>query len=328
MGKISIFNYEIFYLDYLEGRLGEEDIRMLMEFLKEHPECELEDLELPTLSVEGDYVFKGKADLKQTDDNETITLSNVEYFMISDAEGIISNDKRTELNQVISKNPELEDERKRFGAVYFAPDVTNVYQNKGGLKRRKTIVLWSYISFAAAAAASVIGFVFLMNGNGTEVGYFDTSGFADNAKIDLPVELTSDSLVKNIGSFDEKSPVKFYNALVKNVIEPEINKTNDEDNNFIPLRINNSRQIHITSLDNQNLKPFSLALVLVPLVFEKNDPKTIPVTAMNNPIQPLTSFVSKKMNTTVDMGTRKKINGKKGGFFFKVGKFEISKNKH
>jgi len=327
MGKISIFNYEMFYLDYLEGRLGEEDIRMLMEFLKEHPECELEDPDLPTLSVDDESIFKGKADLKQTDDNEAITLANVEHFIISDAEGIISDDKRTELNQVISQNPELEDERKRFGAVYFAPDVTNVYQNKGDLKRRKAIVLWPYISFAAAA--SVIGFVFLMNDSGSNVGYFDTTGFADKSITVVPVELTPDSPEKNNGILDENNPVKVYQALIENIIEPKRNKANDEDDSFTPLTPKDSRQIQVAF---EPLKPISDGLTPTPMVFENdNVPTTVPVTAsmsMNNPIKPLTSFVTKKTNTTVDMGTRKKAKGKKGGFFFKVGKFEISKNKH
>lgn len=325
MGKISIFNYEMFYLDYLEGRLGEEDIRMLMAFLKEHPECELDDPELPTLSIEDNYVFKGKADLKQTDDNEVITLANVEHFMISDAEGIISDDKRTELNQVIAGSPELEEERKRFGAVYFAPDVTNVYQNKGDLKRRKAIVLWPYISFAAAA--SVIAFVFLMNGNGSEVGYFDTAGFADNSVTVVPVKLIPDSPEKNNGILDETNPVKIYQAVIKDGFEPKTIEQKDEDDSFTPLRTNNSRPIHIATFDNQPAKPFLGDIP--PKVFENdNTPKPIVVTAMNNPIEPLTSFVTKKTNTTVDMGTRKKEEGKKGGFFFKVGKFEISKNKH
>jgi hypothetical protein len=325
MGKISIFNYEMFYLDYLEGRLGEEDIRMLMEFLKEHPECELEDPELPTLSVDEDYVFKGKANLKQTDDNEAITFANIEHFMISDGEGIISDDKRAELNRVIAGNPQLEEERKRYGAVYFVPDETSVYQNKGGLKRRKVIVLWPYISFAAAA--SVIAFVFLMNGNGSEIGYFDSPEYAGYKEIEVPVKLTPDTLDKNNGIFDEKNPVDIYQALIENSIDgPKRVQPKDEDDNIIPLKPMDSRQIKVAF---EPLKPISDGLTPTPMVFENdNVPTTVPVIAMKNPIQPLTSFVTKKTNTTVDMGTRKKAEGKKGGFFFKVGKFEISKNKH
>ena len=43
MERISIFNYEAFYLDYLEGRLNQEDSALLLLFLESHPELIVED---------------------------------------------------------------------------------------------------------------------------------------------------------------------------------------------------------------------------------------------------------------------------------------------
>ncbi|NRA11820.1 MAG: hypothetical protein HRT57_07690 [Crocinitomicaceae bacterium] len=316
MGEISIFNYEIFYLDYLEGRLSEEDIRMLMAFLKEHPECELDDPDLPVLSAVDTIVYKGKSSLKQTDDKEAITLENIEYFMISDAEGIISDEKRVELNQVVAQNPELETERKRFGAVYFTPDMTSVFENKGDLKRRKTIVLWPYVS--VAAAASVIAFVFLMNGRGSNIGDIDVTGYANNQKVEVPVKLIPDNPIDKNGTVDEDSsnPPRQVQPLEKGA-----------DDNFTPLRTNRSRPI-IANF-RQPLKPITVLPVLTTVQFENENSEPILVqNDMRNPIQPITSFVSEKTNRNVDMGMRKKAKDKKGGFFFKVGKFEISRNKH
>ena len=73
----------------------------------------------------------------------------------------------------------------------------------------------------------------------------------------------------------------------------------------------------LTMIENFSQKIFILILV-----------DGSPATPMINPIEGITSFVSKKTNTEVAMGARKNSKGKKGGFFFKVGKFEISKNKH
>jgi len=246
--------------------------------------------------------------------------------MISDAEGIISDDKREELNQVISQNPELEDERKRFGAVYFAPDVTSVYQKKGDLKRRKAIVLWPYISFAAAA--SVIAFVFLMNNNWSEIGHIKGSGFAENNKSDVPVVLTTDTPEKNNVVIDEKDPVKIYQAIIKNSIEPKRIAPKDKDDGHTPLRTNSSRPLQIAF---EPLMPISEVPTPLPTVYVKDESTVVdgsPTIPMINPIEGITSFVSKKTNTEVAMGARKNSKGKKGGFFFKVGKFEISKNKH
>jgi len=41
MEHISIFNYEAFYLDFLEGTLSEEDTALFLKFMEEHPELRL-----------------------------------------------------------------------------------------------------------------------------------------------------------------------------------------------------------------------------------------------------------------------------------------------
>ncbi len=50
--------------------------------------------------------------------------------------------------------------------------------------------------------------------------------------------------------------------------------------------------------------------------------------AMENPIEPVTNFISDKAKTEVEFKRRKAEGKKKGGFFLKIGKFEFSKNKH
>jgi hypothetical protein len=50
--------------------------------------------------------------------------------------------------------------------------------------------------------------------------------------------------------------------------------------------------------------------------------------AMENPIEPVTSFIAEKSKTDVEFKRRKATKEKKGGFFLKIGKFEFSKNKN
>ena len=333
MGKISIFNYEIFYLDYLEGRLGEDDVRMLMEFFEGHPECRLDDPELPVLSLDDDIVFKGKNDLKQTDDNEAITTENVEHFMISEAENILSDEKREELNQLVEGNTTLEKERKRYSAVYFAPDTSVVFQNKESLKQRKTIVLWPYI--AAGIAAAIISFVFLMNGGDeTGIGNIDGPAIADQPnkltpKVD-PKSPDNNTIVV------ENEPVQIQTAGLENVFGQTPNESESADD-FTPLSTKKPRLLSFAL--NKDPEPITKNLGEKPKTFSNNEqelihadinpsPTQVIANAMSNPIEPITSFVSKKTNTNVDFQTRKATEDKKGGFFFKVGKFEFSRNKH
>lgn len=325
MERISIFNYEIFYLDYLEGRLSEEDTRMLMEFFEEHPECKLDDPDLPTLDLNEELTFSGKSDLKQTDDNEAITIHNADHFMISEAEGLLSNEKKNELDRLVTTNEELTADRKRFAAVYFSPEEDMVFAHKGDLKRKKTIVLWPYVSGAVAAA--VIGFIFL-TGNGTDsVGPMNFEFGAGPTTAEKPIVIPATDLneVPN-----DEAPIKFFNASLTTDGGSKIHK---EDRKIMDRIVRKPGQLikPKMSFDNRKLKPLNVN----PLPVEES-PTDRPYIAMNeqqiameNPIEPITSFISKKTKTEVDFGRKKRGSKKeKGGFFFKIGNFEISKNKH
>ena len=127
MERISIFNYEAFYLDYLEGNLSEEDTQMLLQFLEEHPECRMEEEDLFILDDEAPMTYSGKNNLKQVDEAGPIGLDNVEHFMIADAEGLLDESKTAELNAVVAENQELEQTRKRYNAVYYTADESLVF---------------------------------------------------------------------------------------------------------------------------------------------------------------------------------------------------------
>ena len=49
MERISIFNYEAFYLDYLEGNLSQEDNALFLAFLSQHPELKMDEEEIDFL---------------------------------------------------------------------------------------------------------------------------------------------------------------------------------------------------------------------------------------------------------------------------------------
>jgi len=330
MGEISIFNYEIFYLDYLEGRLGEDDIRMLMEFFGEHPECKLDDTELPTLNSLDNVVFSGKSDLKQTEDSEAITTENVDHFMISAAEGILSDEKCVELNQVVEEDANLEKERQRYKAVYFIPDTNVVFEHKEDLKRRRAIVLWPYIS--AGVAAAIISFIFLLNGDGSDFKQGSVVyPVGDILKPTVPKIDNSNLPVEEKPILVEDNPIEIYNAALAQPLQPQL-RNEPVDFGFTALKRKQAHPIQ-TTFDTRDLEPITAFKEPVPNKVVNDEPKPIFAAnevdeRMTNPIEPVTSFITKKTKTEVDFGRKKATNKEKGGFFFKIGKFEISRNKH
>ncbi len=329
MERISIFNYEVFYLDYLEGNLSEEDTQMLMQFLEEHPECLMEEDAFVVLEDDETFTYTKKEQLKQTDEADTIVLQNVEHFMIADAEGLLTEEKQNELDGFIAGNAALEASKARYKAVYFQPDLTQVYTEKKALMRRNKLVLWPYISGAVAAA--VVAFVLFTNAGNIQSVTIDFA--SDNLKLNVPTLGLTD-VVEPVVPEIQPAP----NNIVVAHGEPGVIRTKriSDAIDHEKLTTRPSSDFMKTSFDNQTLMPVtqidpSKATLDNSIAREPAIPVNKTDQAnndMKNPIAPITNFINKKSDTDVDFGQRKASTDKKGGFYVKIGKFELSRNKH
>lgn len=321
MEKISIFNYEAFYLDYLEGNLNEEDTRSLLEFLEAHPECKMdENLDLSPLPVVEEASYARKSDLYMLDEEGPINGSNVEFFMIAAAENVLAKEKQLELMAFI----ETHDLRERFAgfqAVYFEANQNLVYADKSGLKREGRIVapMWYWV----AAAAAVIAFVFL-------VVLPASSPFEVKqhfSKKDTPLEeLKPESQEQSNDGLEpeERALPQFVPSVEKqrNIAQKQESprKNKRESQNIESLNTQRAGMLSVGNMNDQ-LKPLSPSLVNEPkqedhLIAKNNSD-------MYNPIEPITSAIATKTKTPVDF-QKTKAESERKGFKFKVGKFEVS----
>jgi hypothetical protein len=168
MKRISIFNYEAFYLDFLEGNLSEEDAALLLAFLDENPQLKVEEEELPILGFENASLdAKFKENLKQLVFNETIiTLDNSDQFLIAETENLLSSEKKAELGRFVSKHPELAQTQKLYASTHLIADKSIVFAYKESLKQSNKIVLWPFISLAVAASVAILFFLWNSTTNG------------------------------------------------------------------------------------------------------------------------------------------------------------------
>lgn len=322
MEKISVFNYEAYYLDYLEGNLDETDAALLMAFLKAHPECILEDTELPMFEDGGELVYSAKNDLKMVEGVEPITLDNYRDFMVFATEGIISEVKKEELLSFIALHG-LENEMKKFEAVYFAPDSSIVFTDKASLKQTRTVVLWPYIS-AAAIAACLILFFTIWSNNVSEQNPVSNKTIANKIKeggkkINNKVIPSNEEVVS--------IPVASNNETLSPIKREKI----VQDNAVSAIKSNPTRPI-LGELSERNLEPITQRSFpeIQPEIVEVSpqDYASNGFTGMQNPIEPITKFVAEKTNTDVDFRRAKTTSQKPGGFYVKIGKFELSHKKH
>jgi len=327
MERISIFNYEAFYLDFLEGNLSEEDTALLLAFLVENPQLKVEDLEMPIFGCENASLDANfKANLKQLVFNKTpIALDNSEQFLIAETEHLLSEEKKAELTGFVLKHPELVLTQKLYAATHLVADKSIVFSDKDSLKQSKKIVLWPFISLAVAASVAILFFLW----NST------TNGITDNET--------------SISKHNEIKKVPYQkNEQIKNVPNNKSQKT--ESNSFIPVFENTSDDInvatvipvkktpliikgliprHVKELKNNALSydiiENEMAYTITPPVVEQNsDYAILGFKEMNNPISPITNRLANVVKQEVDFRTAKATSKRSGGFYLKIGKLEIS----
>ena len=138
--KITVDNYEMFYLDFLEGNLNEINNQLFIEFLEIHPEFKLENHEFAPVATDliCQLDFLEKALMKSIDLN-TIELHNesIETLIIAQKEGLLSNQKSNEVNSYISTDSDLIRLKNEYALVHLIPNRDIIFDNKLELKKKE-----------------------------------------------------------------------------------------------------------------------------------------------------------------------------------------------
>lgn len=333
MEKISIFNYEAFYLDFLEGNLSKEDSLLLLKFLEHHPELKVEDETLVTMEDEAlqlDAQFK--ADLKQISFDETgITTLNVEKFLIAETENLLSTQKQNELNQFVGKDKSLIKLRKMYASTHLVADNSIIFANKKSLKQNKRIVLWPYLAMAAASVAILL---FLWNST-TNVVDPITAPITSNSKTPVKKDQQKQQEIPNKKS-SQSNEKENYLAPINEIVDQnpiviaQVNPVNNKRNSNPAIDGIKHRKVKTLNPSRRELEIIENNTVAqaTPQTFEKEEEYTmLGFNEMNNPIKPITSRLGDVVKQEVDFRTAKATEKQSGGFYLKIGKLEISRRK-
>lgn len=168
MERINRDNYEIYFMDYLDGNLDPCQKDDLMAFLKNNPdlEHELDALKNSPFVEENDVSFKSKDALKKQ-----LTLSHPDYTLFDDLaigklEGALTENQVQEFNHLINEFPNKKKEYDLYKKTVMKPDKKLRYNGKSYLKQGKTIqlyrkTLYSYMALAASVLLIVGLYLFL-----------------------------------------------------------------------------------------------------------------------------------------------------------------------
>jgi hypothetical protein len=153
MRKITLDNYEEFFLDYMEGNLSAQEQIVLDDFLVQNPELkeELEEMELFSLAEED--VQMGKESLK-----EIPFKSNFDDFCVAKIEGDLSLEEEFMFDEFVNANPNRIEDVKLYKKTKLNPDHSIIYPDKESLQKKKRKLLPLWISGVGIAASILILF--------------------------------------------------------------------------------------------------------------------------------------------------------------------------
>ena len=155
-----------------------------------------------------------KEDLKHFDCLKgEICLNNVNDFIISDLENDISSEKKIELDAFL-KEHSLESDKKYFYATKLKPNLSEVFEDKGGLKKRGTIIPF-FVKMASIAAVGLLLFNF-MGTNNSQYYSARTNNFVlniDTLQHKFEFNLADNNAVETLDLKETKQNPDFKNNL-------------------------------------------------------------------------------------------------------------------
>ncbi|MEY3438899.1 MAG: hypothetical protein RL265_1484 [Bacteroidota bacterium] len=337
MSKINLSNYEAFYLDFLEGNLGEDDTVLLHNFLESHPQLQVEKEKFvsidPGIST---LELSFKSHLKTITFNETkITSENAEQFLIAAVEGLLSERKEKALRQFISANPSWLTEQEMYSNTKLSADLNSVFNPKNSLKQnRKTIYLPLLL---AGIAASIAGLFFLLN---TTKTILETDGKAvvsetivsDSLAVKVPKEkrFAPHQLKQETYRFAQTNTPKTQTSQIQTFIQAIDSSNTVKPNSEIKNEIE-SNSTFLSNKGNEMEKNNVTQTILIAKQSKENQDKnyvSLAFNDMSNPIQPITSRLGTAIKKEIDFRTAKPSKHTSGGFYLKIGKLEVSHQKH
>ena len=150
--QINRSNYEIWFIDWLDGRLDNIQVEKLIQFLKENPDLKEEFDELSLVKLKpSEKTFSNKNHLKKSTEN--ITDSQFEFMCIAYTENDLSAEQCSELKEIVERDTYKKRIFELFQKTKFTPTPVT-YKGKNLLIRRtigQNVLRFAIIGLSAAA---------------------------------------------------------------------------------------------------------------------------------------------------------------------------------
>jgi len=158
--EINRSNYEIWFIDWLDGSLNSSQIKALFLFLEKNPDLREEFNDLtPVELISPGSSFPCKEQLKRSASD--IAQSQFEYLCAAFLENDLNNDQQEELTDLVNTDPE----RKKTFVLIQKSRLTPIsirYKHKNLLLKRTSIQKAIRLSAAVSGAAAAISLIIIL----------------------------------------------------------------------------------------------------------------------------------------------------------------------
>lgn len=157
-------NYELFIIDYIDGRLSPELTDEFMAFLNQNPDIAhvidgIADIKVTPTPVKAPFA---KETLKRTNKLPELTLTEADYLCIAELENELTAEEASQLKELKKKNPDISKLSTTYSKTKLKAE-TKPYPKKDRLKHIRIIPTYARIAMAIASVAAVLLIAFHVN---------------------------------------------------------------------------------------------------------------------------------------------------------------------
>ncbi|PLW96897.1 MAG: hypothetical protein C0591_07870, partial [Marinilabiliales bacterium] len=163
--KINRNNYEIFFIDFYDGKLTNAQKLELDLFLEDHPILKLEFEEFENIKLDtSEITFSSKQTLKKPEivAFNGIDEENYEETFIAFYENDLQADEKASLLSFLKANPHVEKEFQSHASLLLKKEDI-VFEDKDSLKKKTYIGYYWYGAAAAILIFLALGFFLIQN---------------------------------------------------------------------------------------------------------------------------------------------------------------------
>ena len=312
-------NYEIWAIDYLEGKLSTSEIALLMAFLADNPDLadELDNIRDNQIIPDSKVASTNFNFLKKKFGDISLDSHCFEEFCIAYHEGDLNNEDQEKLMEYIGLDTSKQKLFETYKNLRVQPNESIVFQNKAALKKTAIIpTVWTrkriiQLSSSIAAAALVL---FALNYS--YIGMFDSTNTLTNTA-QLSNKLVKQDSIQSIHvnpeiismvnkytttinvPVEDDKPILISQRLIKEVVD-----TSEWLDIFIPIS-----RIEINSIPTNNNEPAIVFNRSNYSSYYRQTKKTLPERTIKSIQQNGQLLIAKAGKLTLDNMLRKGVDG-------------------